>query len=110
MRQAAADSAGHLTGLARRPRITNGGWQPCEAAKGVAISRCVNTLRHKLPRYQEAESWFPKPTIPELHGCEQANQTCMVIRCFTKLARELIDQCVEAFEKVRAHRAKPGKA
>lgn len=79
-------------------------------AEGVNASAVHYTLQHELPLYAEDEWWHHKPVIPDLPGSRQANDTCIALPYFTNDAPELVEQYVQAFEKVWAHRADLGKA
>ena len=79
-------------------------------AEGVETSEFSYRLQHKCDLYREAQWWHHLPTIPELPGSEQANSTAIPLPYFTSEVPELIDQYVQAFEKVWAHRDQLGKA
>lgn len=73
-------------------------------AEGVRTSEFSYRLQHKCDLYKEAKWWHHKPVIPELPGSEQANATAIPLPYFTTEVPELVDQYVQAFEKVWAHR------
>jgi len=73
-------------------------------AEGVVAGALSYPLQHELPLYAEDEWWHHKPVIPELPGSKQANATAISLPYFTKVAPELVEQYVTAFEKVWAHR------
>ena len=79
-------------------------------AEGVQTSEFSYLLQHKCPIYRESQWWHHKPIIPELPGSERANATAIPLPYFTSEAPELVDQYVNAFEKVWAHRDKLGKS
>jgi len=79
-------------------------------AEGVQASEHSYRLQHKCALYKEKQWWHHLPTIPDLPGSEEANRTAIGLPLFTSEVPELIEQYVEAFEKVWAHRKELGKA
>jgi perosamine synthetase len=79
-------------------------------AEGVATSEFSYRLQHKCPLYTEPKWWHHLPVIPELPGSEQANATAIPLPYFTSDHPELVEQYVQAFEKVWAHRDELGRA
>jgi len=73
-------------------------------AEGVRASASSYPLQHKMPLYSEAQWWHHQPVIPDLPGSEQANATAISLPYFTSDQPQLVDQYVQAFEKVWAHR------
>jgi dTDP-4-amino-4,6-dideoxygalactose transaminase len=73
-------------------------------AEGVATSAFSYRLQHKCPLYAESQWWHHPPVITELPGSEQANATAIPLPYFTSEVPELVEQYVQAFEKVWAHR------
>jgi dTDP-4-amino-4,6-dideoxygalactose transaminase len=75
-------------------------------AEGVRVSHAPYPEQHKFAIYHEEKWWHHKPTVPEsLPGTEQVNRTVFSLPLFYEEAPDLIDQYVQAFEKVWAHRA-----
>jgi dTDP-4-amino-4,6-dideoxygalactose transaminase len=76
------------------------------SAEGVRISRFGYSVSHRDTAFKEAKWWRYPPVIPDqLPGVKEAEQTGFMLPRFTKPVPELIDQYVQAFEKVWAHRA-----
>lgn len=73
-------------------------------AEGVQASGLYYTLQHQLPVYTEPEWWHHLPDIPELPGSVQANATNIALPYFTTEVPELVEQYIQAFRKVWAHR------
>ncbi|KPL13060.1 TetR family transcriptional regulator, partial [candidate division BRC1 bacterium SM23_51] len=73
-------------------------------AEGVRATAYSYRLQHKCAIYKEYQWWHHLPTIPELPGSEQANQTAIKLPLFTSKVPELVDQYVKAFQKVWTHR------
>ncbi len=81
------------------------------AAEGVHVTTWVYPEQHKLRIYSEPRWWHHAPTNPEkMPGNDQVNRTHIFMPLLYGEASELIDQYVQAFEKVWAHRAELGKA
>lgn len=75
------------------------------AAEGVSIRKFGYSVSHRDAAFKEAQWWHYPPAIPDrLPGLEEAERTGISLPRFTKLVPELIDQYVNAFEKVWAHR------
>lgn len=80
-------------------------------AEGVAIGNLNYCVSHRDAVYSEPEWWHHPPVVPDrLPGLEETLRTGVSLPRFTKPVPELIDQYVQAFEKVWAHRAALGKA
>ncbi len=76
------------------------------AAEGVRVSIWDYPEQHKLKIYSEAKWWHHAPTIPDqMPGNEQVNHSHIFLPLLYGEASELIDQYVQAFEKVWAHRS-----
>ena len=73
-------------------------------AEGVQASALHYTLQHQLPVYTEPEWWHHLPEIPDLPGSIQANATNIALPYFTTEVPELVEQYIQAFRKVWAHR------
>jgi dTDP-4-amino-4,6-dideoxygalactose transaminase len=80
-------------------------------AEGVAISPGAYDEQHKYRLYSEAKWWHHPVKIPaDLPGTTQVNKTAVKVTVFREEAPDLIDQYVQAFEKVWARRAQLAKA
>lgn len=80
-------------------------------AEGVAIGNLNYSVSHRDVVYREPEWWHHMPVIPErLPGLEESLRTGISLPRFTRPVPELIDQYVQAFEKVWAHRSELGAA
>jgi dTDP-4-amino-4,6-dideoxygalactose transaminase len=74
-------------------------------AEGVRASGTAYPEQHKFSLYREPQWWHHAPQVPDvLPGCAEVNRTTVRLPLFTAEATEVIDQYVEAFEKVWAHR------
>lgn len=74
-------------------------------AEGVRASFWDYPEQHKLRIYSEAKWWHHAPKIPDsMPGDAQVNASHIFLPCVYGDAPELIDQYVDAFEKVWAHR------
>jgi perosamine synthetase len=75
-------------------------------AEGVQASIWDYPEQHKMKIYSEAKWWHHAPAIPaRMPGNEQVNHTHIFLPLLYGDAPELIDQYVQAFEKVWAHRS-----
>jgi dTDP-4-amino-4,6-dideoxygalactose transaminase len=81
-------------------------------AEGVAATTAFGAsssawnLLHDYVVFREAKWWRHMPVLPDkVPGCDEANRRLMYLPLFTSEAPELVEQYVEAFEKVWAHRA-----
>lgn len=80
-------------------------------AEGVRAATYSWTLLHTYPLFQESKWWHHVPEQPgELPGSAQANRTAISIPYFTTEVPQLVDQYIQAFEKVWAHRRELAKA
>jgi len=80
-------------------------------AEGVAIGKLNYSVSHRDTAFNEPEWWHHPPVIPDhLPGLEETLRTGISLPRFTKPVPELMDQYVQAFEKVWAHRAELGRA
>jgi len=80
-------------------------------AEGVGIGNLNYSISHRDAAFNEPEWWHHAPVIPDkLPGLEETLRTGISLPRFTKPVPELIDQYVQAFEKVWAHRAELGKS
>jgi dTDP-4-amino-4,6-dideoxygalactose transaminase len=80
-------------------------------AEGVAIGNLNYCVSHRDAAFNEPEWWQHPPVIPDrLPGLDETLRTGISLPRFTKRVPELIDQYVQAFEKVWAHRAELSKA
>ncbi len=74
-------------------------------AEGVRASKWDYPEQHKMKIYSEAKWWHHKPEIPAmLAGTTQVNATHIFMPILYGEAPELLDQYVQAFEKVWARR------
>lgn len=79
--------------------------------EGVPIKTWVYPEQHKLKIYSEAKWWHHKPAIAgSFAGNDQVNSTHFFLPLLHGEVPDLIDQYVQAFEKVWAHRADLAKA
>ncbi len=75
-------------------------------AEGVRASMWDYPEQHKMAIYAEAKWWHHPPVIPQsMPGNAQVNATHIFLPLMHGEAGELIEQYVQAFEKVWAHRA-----
>jgi dTDP-4-amino-4,6-dideoxygalactose transaminase len=80
-------------------------------AEGVSIRNFGYSVSHRDSAFRDPEWWHHPPVIPDrLPGLEAIERTGISLPRFTKPVPELIDQYVQAFEKVWAHRNQLGKA
>jgi len=80
-------------------------------AEGVAVGPLNYSVSHRDTAFNEPEWWHHPPVIPDrLPGLDEALRTGISLPRFTKAVPELIDQYVQAFEKVWAHRSELGKS
>jgi perosamine synthetase len=77
-------------------------------AEGVRARAHTYPLQHKFALYQEKEWWHHLPQLSELPGSEQANRTAVALPYFTSAVPALVDQYVQAFEKIWAQRNQLG--
>lgn len=74
-------------------------------AEGVSASIGSYPENHKYAVYSEPQWWHHPPQLPEvLPGCEEVNSRGIFVTLMRQEAPELIEQYVNAFEKVWAHR------
>jgi dTDP-4-amino-4,6-dideoxygalactose transaminase len=81
-------------------------------AEGVDVSEYSWTLLHTYPIFAEQKWWRHMPVLPapgSLPGCDEANRTAIQLPYFTSDQPELIDQYIQAFEKVWARRTELAK-
>jgi dTDP-4-amino-4,6-dideoxygalactose transaminase len=75
-------------------------------AEGVQAGPGTYDEQHKYRLYSEARWWHHPPVIPnDLPGTAQVNRTAVRLPLFYQEASELIEQYVQAFEKVWAKRS-----
>ena len=80
-------------------------------AEGVEVNFWDYPEQHKLKVYSEAKWWHHAPTIPtSMPGNAYINGNHIFVPLFHGEVPELINQYVNAFEKVWAHRAEVAKA
>jgi len=80
-------------------------------AEGVDVAFWDYPEQHKLKIYSEAKWWHHAPTIPaSMPGNAYINGNHVFLPLIYGEAPELIEQYVQAFEKVWAHRADLAKA
>jgi hypothetical protein len=66
-------------------------------------------LGSRLRGVPEEKWWRHLPVLPDkVPGCDEANRRLMYLPLFTSEVPELVEQYVEAFEKVWAHRKELG--
>jgi hypothetical protein len=64
---------------------------------------------HDYVVFREEKWWRHLPVLPDkVPGCDEANRRLMYLPLFTSEVPELVEQYVEAFEKVWAHRKELG--
>ena len=74
-------------------------------AEGVSVGAAGAQFQCHHPAYHEAQWWHHLPIIAErFPGVEEVNRRGISLPYFTKDVPELIDQYIQAFEKVWAHR------
>jgi dTDP-4-amino-4,6-dideoxygalactose transaminase len=74
-------------------------------AEGVSVSAAGAQFQCDNPAYHEAQWWHHPPVIADrFPGVEEVNRRGLSLPYFTKDVPELVDQYVNAFEKVWAHR------
>ncbi|MBI4579783.1 MAG: aminotransferase class I/II-fold pyridoxal phosphate-dependent enzyme [Planctomycetes bacterium] len=73
-------------------------------AEGVKISSGDYPEQHKNVIYTEAQWWHHKPVVQELPGTTKINAVAVNVGLMRVEAPELVDQYINAFEKVWAHR------
>jgi dTDP-4-amino-4,6-dideoxygalactose transaminase len=73
-------------------------------AEGVSIGSGDYPEQHKNAIYQEEKWWHHKPVVEELPGTTKVNATAVNVGLMRTEVPELVDQYIEAFEKVWAHR------
>jgi hypothetical protein len=62
-------------------------------------------LLHNYVVFREEKWWRHLPVLPDkVPGCDEANRRLIYLPLFTSEVPELVEQYVEAFEKVWAHR------
>ena len=76
-------------------------------AEGVKAAPGHYLQQHKLRIYAEAKWWHHAPVIPagDLPGVQQCNKTSFTLPLFYEDAPELMEQYVQAFEKVWARKS-----
>ena len=77
-----------------------------EYERMARIARIAPLHQVKLALYREPQWWHHPPQLPDLPGCTRANQTAIRLPFFTAEVPELVDQYVQAFEKVWGQRKK----
>jgi perosamine synthetase len=76
-------------------------------AEGVSVSAAGAQFQCNHPAYHEAQWWHHLPSIADrFPGAEEVNRRGISLPYFTKDVPELVDQYIQAFEKVWAHRKK----
>jgi perosamine synthetase len=80
-------------------------------AEGVAARPAGAQFQCNHPAYHEAQWWHHLPVIADsFPGAEEVNRCGISLPYFTKDVPELVDQYIQAFEKVWAHRKELAKA
>jgi len=80
-------------------------------AEGVSAGAGEYPENHKCAIYHEEKWWHHKPQVPKvMAGCKQVNSQAINVALFRSEAPELVDQYIQAFEKVWSHRAYVAKA
>jgi dTDP-4-amino-4,6-dideoxygalactose transaminase len=80
-------------------------------AEGVSISAAASQFQCNNPAYHEAQWWHHLPVIAQrFPGAQEVDRCGLALPYFTKDMPELIDQYIQAFEKVWAHRGQLAKA
>jgi perosamine synthetase len=74
--------------------------------EGVAARAHTYPLQHKMALYRESKWWNHPPQLPDLSGSEEVNRTAVGLPYFTSEVPELVDQYINAFEKVWGQRKK----
>jgi perosamine synthetase len=76
-------------------------------AEGVSVGAAGAQFQCNHPAYHEAQWWHHLPSIADrFPGAEEVNRRGISLPYFTKDVPELVDQYIQAFEKVWAHRKK----
>jgi dTDP-4-amino-4,6-dideoxygalactose transaminase len=73
-------------------------------AEGVRASIWDYPEQHRMAIYSEATWWHHPPVIPQMTGSAEVNRTHFFVPLFHAEVPGLIDQYVQAFEKVWANR------
>ncbi len=85
--------------------ISRGNCVKALRAEGVQISGARAQFQCDNPVYHEAQWWHHLPVIADQYpGAEEVNKHGLSLPYFTKEVPELVDQYIQAFEKVWAHR------
>jgi dTDP-4-amino-4,6-dideoxygalactose transaminase len=75
-------------------------------AEGVSASSGEYPEQHKYTIYSEEKWWHHKPIIPDLPGTAEVNRSCIYLPLWYEDVPELVEQYVQAFEKIWAQRDK----
>jgi dTDP-4-amino-4,6-dideoxygalactose transaminase len=79
-------------------------------AEGVSVGAAGAQFQCNHPAYHEAQWWHHLPVIADrFPGVEEVDRRGISLPYFTKDVPELVDQYVQAFEKVWAHRKELAK-
>ena len=74
-------------------------------AEGVSVGAAGAQFQCDHPAYHETQWWHHPPVIADrFPGVEEVNRRGISLPYFTKDVPELVDQYIQAFEKVWAHR------
>jgi len=80
-------------------------------AEGVSVGPAGAQFQCNHAAYHEAQWWHHLPVIADRYpGAEEVNRRGISLPYFTKDVPELVDQYIQAFEKVWAHRKELAKA
>lgn len=80
-------------------------------AEGVSVGAAGAQFQCGHPAYHEAQWWHHLPVIADRYpGAEEVDRRGISLPYFTKDVPELVDQYIQAFEKVWAHRKELAKA
>ena len=60
--------------------------------------------QHKLKIYSEAKWWHHPPKIPDLPGTREVNRVHLFLPLLYGDAPDLVEQTIQAFEKIWANR------
>jgi len=79
-------------------------------AEGVSVRAAGAQFQCDYPAYHEPQWWHHLPVIADrFPGAEEVNRRGISLPYFTKDVPDLVDQYVEAFKKVWAHRKELAK-
>ncbi|MBC8868593.1 MAG: DegT/DnrJ/EryC1/StrS family aminotransferase [Planctomycetes bacterium] len=79
-------------------------------AEGVSVRAAGAQFQCDYPAYHEPQWWHHLPVIADqFPGAEEVNRRGISLPYFTKDVPELVDQYIQAFEKIWAHRKELAK-